>query len=731
MIKWTTQFKLESKQLFGNWVFLLLPLLFGIWFISDLSQILEFSKQAIAPSQDLFMYTYSFHKIKHTLTLGLAILVGILLIRRDLVNPTYDWLSASSVSSGTLLSAKYIAGILYLSLFTLSMCTVFVWFAMKRELAVNVLLKEAAFFAIQYEVSYMVTLALAMFLAVWIKNRIVYLIGFCAWMFGTFFLDIFIISRLNLYFLKTFHLNQFMVQSTEFFGNEAWGLSLLKDEVFFSRLFVVGFAVMLLACMIAMLKKLRPSKSLNRWNMLSIAAIAIASLLYVPYGLIWKERFDVYKNMVRSSPIFNYTDDGQQTVSFSEDEEFKVYNNEKFKVTSYDIDLKRNKQDWLTITTKINIPTDAISKKEAIPLTLNRMFRVSDVEMNGVSVKWKQTNDFLEIDPSNINKNSNQQVLNVSYEGKLFLWNYRIDNYESFDGFVRGGNVYLPATIAWYPLPGHQYLYGKNFENELFFIGDASLASNADFSIKTKGFENKLYSTSGLSSMKSGSQLFEGEHLESVDLFAGNLIECTSRNRQLKLITTPGNKLEAESFLEDVAGAMEYFNTWIKNPYPQVKQVMYLPIFGYGLEGLYNETYMNTTSRHNNLDHYQRVKVMNAYLFGAPDFGPGPDDESIIYGIQKSFLYLYYRDRLQLSDEEIETSQHVIPVDFDDEEDKNVDVFNMVRDAISKGKIEKVKQVLNTFYEKGLTLDEIDEDKQTRITFEDWQAEWDKVMNDE
>ncbi|PWA10030.1 hypothetical protein DCC39_12135 [Pueribacillus theae] len=730
MAKWITQFKLESKQLFGNWVFLLLPLLFGIWFISDLSQILEFSKQAIAPSQDLFMYTYSFHKIKHTLSLGLAILIGILFIRRDLVNPTYDWLSASPISSGTVLSAKYIAGILYLSLFTLSMCAVFVWFAMKRELAVSVLLKETAFFAVQYEVSYMVTLALAMFLAVWIKNRIVYLIGFCAWMFGTFFLDIFVISRFNLYFLKTFHLNQFMVDATEFFGNEAWGLSLLKDEVFFSRLFVIGFAIMLLTCMSAMLKTARPSESLKRWKMFSIVAIIIAAVLYVPYGQLWKERYDVYKNNVLTAPIINYNDDGNQEISFGEDEEFTVHDNKKFSVTSYDIDLKKDKQNWLTVTTDITVPTEAISKNEEIPFTLNRAFRVKSIEINGNSVNWKQSDDFVEIEQPSIDKNRGKQQIKISYEGELFLWSYRIDNYETFDGFVRDGNVYLPANIAWYPLPGHQYLYEKSFENELSCIDDASLLDKADFTIKAKGFKDKLFSTIGLSSMKTSVQMFAGKQLDGVDLFAGNFIELTSNNHELTLITTPSNKLEAKAFLDHAADAIDYFNTWIRKPVPHVKQVMYLPIFGYGLEGLHNETYMNTTSRHNNLDHYQRVKVISANLFGDEHLGTNPDETSVIYGIRQSFLYLYYRDRLQLSDDEIETTPNVIPFDFEDD-DKNIDVFNMVKDAVSKGRTEKVKQVLNTFYDKGLTLKDIGDDKYSRITFEDWQTEWTKVMDDE
>lgn len=139
MHRWLRAFSLELRLLRSNPVLLVLPVLFGAWMVYSLS--------GIAPpvSQDLYLYVYDFHKVKHTLTLGAAMLLGILLIRRDTAKTAYEWTAGLPVSPAVLFSVKYAAGLLYLSLFTAAMAVVYVCFALHYGIGRPIMLRELSF----------------------------------------------------------------------------------------------------------------------------------------------------------------------------------------------------------------------------------------------------------------------------------------------------------------------------------------------------------------------------------------------------------------------------------------------------------------------------------------------------------------------------------------------------------------------------------------------------------
>ncbi|MDQ0339833.1 signal transduction histidine kinase [Caldalkalibacillus uzonensis] len=185
MSKWWRQLRLELKLIFSNRFFLVLPVLFGAWMLYSLMNVPDYKPY------NLMINIYDFHKLGHTMSLGAAMLLGILLVRRDSNPTTYDWLGSWPVPPFILVSAKFVAGFLYLSTFTLVMAAVFIGVGYYRGLTWSHMAGALAQYMLQYEWAYAVTLALAMFLAAAIRLRIVYLIGFCAWMFGTYFMDIF------------------------------------------------------------------------------------------------------------------------------------------------------------------------------------------------------------------------------------------------------------------------------------------------------------------------------------------------------------------------------------------------------------------------------------------------------------------------------------------------------------------------------------------------------------
>ena len=230
MHKWWRHSLLELRLLFGNPLFASLPIIYAILFIIMMLQ----AASGNGPNHNLYTAAYSFHMLGHTMTLGPAMLIGILSIRRDVRRRSFEWNHSLPVSFFTLLSSKYVVSLLYFSLFTLSTSVIFYILSVSQGIAGHIAMMHTMQFAVQYEVSYMVTLALAMLLGASIPNRIVYLIGFCAWMFGTFFMEIYIISELRWMPAQVFHLNQFFLQSNRF-EYENWGYDLFGEDLMSSR----------------------------------------------------------------------------------------------------------------------------------------------------------------------------------------------------------------------------------------------------------------------------------------------------------------------------------------------------------------------------------------------------------------------------------------------------------------------------------------------------------------
>ena len=114
------------------------------------------------PNHNLYTAAYSFHMLGHTMTLGPAMLIGILSIRRDVRRRSFEWNHSLPVSFFTLLSSKYVVSLLYFSLFTLSTSVIFYILSVSQGIAGHIAMMHTMQFAVQYEVSYMVTLALAM-----------------------------------------------------------------------------------------------------------------------------------------------------------------------------------------------------------------------------------------------------------------------------------------------------------------------------------------------------------------------------------------------------------------------------------------------------------------------------------------------------------------------------------------------------------------------------------------
>lgn len=728
MYKWLASFKLEIKMIFTNWFLLALPILFGIWFALDLAKI------APPRSEDIYHFAYDFHKVKQTLSLGVAMFLGILSVRRDLRKPTYDWLGSLPVSSATSLISKYAAGLVYLTLFVLAMSAVFAWFAYQREMTAEEIWDYLAFYGLQYEWSYGVTLALAMSLAVFIKNRISYLIGFCAWMFGTFFMDIFIISRNNLFFLKTFHLSQFLLNS--FMENEVWGIRLLAKEIWLSRIFVIAFILMLITIMIAVLKGVRPSRSYKRWIGFSMVALIFAGAAFVPYGMLWQERYHAFAEKVKDAVTI---------------EDREVVQN--FPIRAYDIEMKLNPNGEVEVSAILQIPEAETRGLTQLPFTLNRMFKVKEALADDQRIGFSQKGDIVTLDLTSRKTPSELQTITLRYAGKVDDWHYR-SGLEYFNAYADQENLYLPAEIAWYPLAGERVLYINDHGTGRYnlTVNPLDPVYPSDFTVKVKGFKRKVYSTLAEEKISKEDQeqqgwVFVGED-KAVSLYSGDLVEVKVADQSTTVITAPSNRVEAERYLARLSAMKKYYASWVEQPLHEIDRIFYSSPFGNSIyEGkLQGTQYFIYESQFHNLDESQIIKAINRMLFQDLEtqvyFSDNPEDDenfSIVSEIRLVFYYLYGRDALHLTHQETISNMRL----FWDAKEKRfsspllpnsnpylAQILEEIDQAIAAGKLEKVKEVLNHFRSEGLTLDLSNPQQMEypRITMADWQRVWEKVM---
>lgn len=725
MNKWLKQCELELRLILGNPLFALFPIIYGVIFLLFALGIGEYAEPK-------YRRLYEYHTIAHTITLGLAMLLGILAVRRDIRRSSYEWNRSLPVSFGMLLSSKYVVGILYMSLFTLSTSIIFYVVSVGYGVEGSIVLRHTMNIAVQAEVSYLVTFALAMLLAVCIPNRVVYLIGFCAWMFGTFFMDIFLIQAMGLYPLKTFHLSQFFV-STNSLSYESWGYELIKEEQGISRLFVLAFTLLMFLVSLLLLNRTRPTMNIKMCWLAAVGAAVLAVTAFIPYGSLWQERYANIRE-IDNDPTVRPSE-----TPFSEEPVFTV--------SKYDITLIRNKNDVLHLTAKLDIPADEWKGKSSFPLTLHRSFQMRQVLIQGVHTPYQRQGDHLNIEiPS---ESSGDLQIELDYSGKMmeFLKDY---NNEKYPAFSVGTEVNLPRHIAWYPLPGHQHVYVKNSDvSNQFYLGywfNGMYFPPAEVKLTVEGYENPLYSGIPELERKARYQRFEGKEIMGFSLMGSrDWIELRHEGIPVTLVSTPYNREYGEQMLIALKEKYDYFKKWIPEFKPKFSHVLY---FETNVDSLASRNWYDgaglllTSENYNN--YYGSAEWMNAMLFGSQEgfvmYSSEDEAEKDVRGrISSLFWYLYYRETNGLSDKEIldqygwARSVQLLSMKDTDYDPKGIGIQmrKQVSNALANGKEQQVKELLVHFYNQGINQPGQRENvylKERPISYKEWLQEWDRVM---
>ncbi|MGG6314432.1 hypothetical protein [Paenibacillus macerans] len=721
MRKWQRLFQFELRLLFGNWWLPAVQAVFAL---------LAFWNLGRPPGRDtnFFREAYTALALLHTMSLGLTMLLGVLAVRRDVRRPAYEWSAALPVSYAARMSAKYAAGLLYFTVFSLLAGAAFAWSSSQTGVDPALTREYAAYFLLTYEISYLVTFALAMLLAVCIANRAVYLIAFCAWMFGTFFMDMFLLDRNKWYGLSTFHLSRLFV--TGDMDADTWGIRLIADELAASRWFVLAFTLLLLTAGVVTLNRLRPTGHRNLNWAAGGLALALAAGAFVPYGLIWRERGAGYQAKLHDPAI--------KTV-----QEVSAEKAAAFTISNYTIDLAREPDDRLKAKVELQIPAGQLSGDLELPFTLNRAFRVGQLKVAGASVPFTQEGEALTAKLAEPLTADKAVSVEMEYTGRVM--DYTAGNYTqgAYLAFVKGQNVLLPGFIAWYPLAGHRSVYAKGF----FFGQSLEAAADlsgwsvppADFRVNVSGFASKLYGNLEETEPTQDGQSFAGKSAAFVRLYGGDFEEISRPEIPVRIVTTPYNTSRAEKLLDVWKAVYDYYTGWVDPFQPKLDQVLMFSLNNNHSRDLENKTYYLIWEV-TDMEYYAN-QLMDALLLGTNEGDPYAvtTAEDVRPQIRALMWYIYYREVKGLSHEDLmqgSGGSMTYPL-YDALPETDPDrvgprLAEQVGKALDEGKTQQVKEVLNHFYGVGLEIPRVGDEggQEGRILYADWEREWKKVMDD-
>ncbi|NMO97244.1 ABC transporter permease/M1 family aminopeptidase [Paenibacillus lemnae] len=734
MSKWLKQCRLELRMILRNPLFALLPVVYNLIFLFFI-----FSIQA-AEKPGTFGDIFEFNAILHTLSLGPVMLLGIISVRRDIGKPSFEWNRSLPISFSMMMSAKYIVGQLYLLLFTLPAYTIMYFSLVRQPVPAEAVWRQYLQLMLQSEISYLVTLALAMLLAVCIGGRVVYLIGFCAWMFGTFFMDIFLISQMGWDMLRTFHLNQFFL-SSDLMSGEIWGYDLYQSELAISWRFVLAFTVLMLVVSLLLINLKRPTMWIKWWWLGAFMSVLIAAAGLNSYLSLWQERSSAIREMLADPTLYSASSAYAADPSIPEVSLRPT-------ISSYDISLKRRDDDRLQLSARMTIPASSWNKASVFPMTLHRDFHVERVNVKGNQVEYRRQGDQLSLVlPRDA---SGELEVIIEYFGKPGDYLPRETKKRSL--FSIGGEVKLPSYMAWYPLAGEQSLYFKHGHPDDAINRAVSfrrmLFPPVDFSLTVEGYPNPVYASIREWSRDDGIQRFKGEQVEGVTLLGSrNLIQYHSPDIPAKMITTPYNMAYAQTQLEDFAQKYKYFSSWVSEMPKQDVQVFYSDS-GYDVNP-YNG-YMESDLIISPVYYYYDFDVnslpgewMNALLFGNQNgfYRDGRKQQEDVRNVISSlFWYMYYREEKGLTDIQIEEQyswarsvQFLFGwVDQETDPDKiRQKMVSQVAKAMKEGKTTQVKALLNEFYSAGLRLPDKQEAvyrPEEPVTYTQWQQRWNEIV---
>ncbi|MFC5648158.1 ABC transporter permease [Paenibacillus solisilvae] len=696
------QLFLELRLLYKMRWPLLLPLPAGAWMLLQCISISD------SPLTDINLFAVDAHKMLMILLPAVPILLGVLLIRRDALNASYEWMLGLPIPNAVIIASKWTAAFLYASLFTIFLQAVYVLIAWQQDqFPASLIWNTVIYYSIFYEMSFAASAALGIVLGALMPLRFSLAIGFCGWVFGTLFLPGLLVRSLGLYPLKAFSLNHFLDEINDF----TWTSSLNDHEYLLMQVFVASFSLFMLAAANALLARVRPVNSPRLPLVMMCLTLVLSAAAYIPYGKLWLDRFDSLHRMEAAAPQPNTA---QQQELYT------------FKMESMRLDMTRLPDNNLYMKAEVTLPTrdgllipaaSGIQRvKEHFPgqvsFLLDPGLQMDSLTVDGNSVPWKRSGDFISFPIDSLSSTSDRHRIAFIYGGVINQWKLRY-NSESYAAFVHDGSALLPGFAGWFPLPGGYSL----LTDKEALVSRADLTENlrADFNLTLRGFDGPLYaSLEAAPDDQADIRHFIGHSVAAPTLFGGPFSSVTRPDEPITIITTPGNKKESRLFLESLHEKRLYFESWSKQRLDTIKQIAYISNIDQ-LSGLSGQNlYVSGHTVFVNSMRYQTItgdepSILSQLLFGDTvnsfehvnewnDYTNPYDSYSMVQEIRMAILNLPQIEQMAPFD-----SSFLIPLNSD-AAPAAVSMQKMINNAFINGQGDIVKRVLLHFLKQGLFI---------------------------
>lgn len=669
------------------------------------------------------------------MTVGVAIMLGMLAIRRDTRQRTAEVLESWPLGNGTWLTAKYVACYTYLSLFTLAFAVIGVTVYAQHGMSAAKTWQDISFLVGQYAMSYAVSLALGMALATWIRHRIVYLIGFCAWMFGTFFMEMYMIDRYDWQFLRTFHLNQ-LLRGTDW-AHDVWGAALASDELLRSRLFVALFTLTLLAAIVITRYVRRPGRAARLWQVGGVVVCCAMLAAGTWYQLLWSERAETKDLVYRL-----WVERGEE-----EDSVWENTDKTAARVTSYAIDVMKTGQRGLTVGAQFDLDLQGLGQKvKEVPFTLEPLFQLESVAVDGKKVKFHRSKNLLTIPRDQFPEGAQKVTVNVRYSGDVFVMSR-----DKTVAFVHDKQLLLLGSyLDWYPLP-----YNDQFENSIAGMAEKQ-KDRVPFKVTVGGFPGRVYSSLAKAEGRIGRQTFSGDAWNRLSLVAGDVTDIAYKG--LHVIASPWHVEEGKKMLRYLADdAYPYYDAWLGNRYKDRRPTtfFYLPLerayfslswlkenkvaFIHTWPNRSLEIYAEMAEKLHRRDEYLANVREQLYdhLFKNNEIYVDEEEQDkndVTEAVRGAYVYMYLREKRGWTHDEvmelfINTDAGEGDGEVDDQKTAKLPrskVFAMLGRAFDDGKSAQVKKLLRAYYPQcaAYGYDDSKVGYGPRIMWDEWQAKW-------
>lgn len=629
---------------------------------------------------------YTCMKLIYPFSTGLAILLSIRLYNSQ----TIDTLKAYPLSFTWILGGKWLSVMTYMTLYTMVTLAIFGWGALSWDFQGPVFWNIVNKLFMSMEITYGFSITLGLFIASLLRHHTAYLAGVMVWLCGTFLIPFLLPEKLLWLPFKVNPLKNAVLNN-----DPEWGLALTQQEQ--TKIIWVLIALMLIFFIgtVTTSIKQRPIKYSYAPIISLIAAVFIVGASLFTHFEYWSHQLGDLKE--------------HHTVSIPKAKAVN-YPLTPYTVNDYLIDVFKDDYLW-TFHSKLSIDIPEVPSTGMLSFTINPDFSIEQVTVNGKIVDYDQHDGWIDLSFDDFDPNAAQQNLSFIYSGRLEEWGYDGESgKETWFGFTRGDSFYVPAYLAWYPLPGRIPLYINESKNVYSANLSSALTSKpATYTIRIHGFDQPVFTTSLLQSMtKNNVEELAGTNQTGVTLFGGTFKTWESKNVS---VLFPAYYDHVRTALTSQIGSMrDFLEDTFKMPI--AGKFVCLPIGGNQQNA--GDAFTFPCSLFDQLsnpvvsDEMER-NLIDDFLsdgqFLTDQFGASAQlNIDYILAVQALYHYEHTDSEPQISSSE-----------------KNDSFIQQVIDALNQDQTEQVKKFLRTLYE--------DQKDPTHpiITREDWMLTWNDV----